>query len=102
METLGKITTSIIILILGFFLSLLLTHIVISIANLYQISYITQFSFVQLFGIIIIITLLKYTHSYKEPKEDVSYTNMFIGIVTNACLYLLMWGFAFIAHHILK
>jgi len=66
MENLGKITMFFISIALAFLVSLLGTHIVLSIAGLYKLAFITQFSFVQIYGISVVFNIFK----YKYTKED--------------------------------
>jgi len=106
METLGKFTVIVLVIVSAFLLSLFLSYVILSIANLYQLSFITQFSFVQVFGTTLIIGLLKYT--YKKPEEnkkEKSFGDIMIesgsALLTTGFTTLWVWGIAFLAYYIL-
>jgi len=103
MEILGKITAIVIAIVLSFLVGLLGVYVMLSIANLFDIKFITQFSFVQVYGIWCIMSLAKY--KYEKAKEEESESDkswaMFAAIITDLLVFLSMWGLTFIAHWIL-
>jgi hypothetical protein len=103
METLGKITLFVILLVVGFFVVLLETKIFLSVATLYNLNFITRFSFIQVFGLLGLIGLV--TYRYKKTEEEnftESLKNGSIELLTKTCIYLTFWGIAFISYYILK
>lgn len=101
MENLGKITLFAIIMVGAFFTSLLGAKVVLSIADLYQLSFITKFSFIQLFGLISIIHILKYKHKKEEPQGD--FTDVAINtsssILSTVIFLLVSWGLSFVTYY---
>ena len=105
MENLGKVTLFAIMIAGGFLTALLGAKIIISIADLYQLSFITKMSFIQIYGLITIINLVKYKKSKhndeKEKFEDLMKRSF--GEILHKTIFLLCgWGLAFIAFNILS
>ena len=102
MENLGKTLAFVLLLVCGVLLQLLLTHIILSISILYGITFITQLTFAQVFGTLIIISLVRYRKTKTEEKD---FGEVFLegskGILSNLLLYLMIWGFSFITYYIL-
>jgi hypothetical protein len=102
MENLGKFTLGAIIIIAGFFMGLLLTYVIRSIAQLYELGFITQFSFVQIYGVLVLISLIKYKYVKEDDKK---FNEMIIENITklivNVIIILLAWGLSFIAYGII-
>jgi len=104
MEILGKFTLILIGIICSFLVGLLETYVIISIANLFKLAFITQFSFVQIYGACIIISLIKYR--YKKPESEKKEFSDFMlesfsQIFTNALVILITWGSSFVAYSII-
>lgn len=104
MENLGKLTLFLAILVAEFFTSLLGAHIFISISSLYKISFITEMSFTQVYGLLTLITLIQ----YKYKKEDKNLTisevikNNGTEVFTKILVLLLTWGLAFLSYSIIS
>ena len=98
METLGKIFAFIIVLFIAVLVSFLQTYIIISIAGMYELSFITKLSFMQVFGLMLILVLVKYKRS--ESKSEDTFTESMSKVLSNAlsnCVsYLLMCGIAYL------
>ena len=98
MQTLGKIFAFIIVLFIAVLVSFLQTHIIISMAGMYELSFITKLSFMQVFGLMLILGLAKYKHSESKSKD--TFTELMSKWLSNAlsnCVsYLLMWGIAYL------
>ena len=98
METLGKIFAFIIVLFISVLVSFLQTYIIISIAGMYELSFITKLSFMQVFGLMLILVLVKYKRS-ESKSEDTFTESMSKGLsnaLSNCVSYLLMWGIAYL------
>lgn len=104
METLGKFTLFVLLVILSFLTGLFGTYIVLSIAQLFKLAFITQFSFVQLYGIWIIIGLIKFKYIKSNPDETFSESmaKLFAIVFVNAGTILLTWGMSFVAYSIIS
>ena len=104
MENLGKVTLFIISLVCSFLVSILQSHIVLSIAGLYQLEFVTKFTFIQIFGILILIDLVKYTYKKSVTEEnEASFINKMIEpLISRLLLVLLVWGIAFVAYDLLR
>jgi len=105
MENLGKITLFGIMIVGAFFTALLGTKIIISIADLYQLGFITKMTFVQIYGLITIINIVKYKKS-KSSDEDSKFEIMikksFIEILWKVIFLLMGWGLAFASYYIIS
>ena len=103
MKNLGKITLFLAVIVAAFLTSLLVAHVVLLIANLYTLNFITGFTFGQVFGIISLIHIM--TYKFKKLDAD----NTFIEvvkqtskeIVIKALFLLLSWGLAFLSYAII-
>jgi len=107
MKNLGKIFLTLILIVGSFLVGLLSTHVVLSIAFLFQLGFITQFSFIQLYGIFIIIDMIMITLKINGEKDkDVSYSDKlvipFTNLLTKITVVCVVWGFAYLAYAILK
>ena len=102
MEILGKLFLFIIAIVLGFFVSLLGTQVILSVATLYKLTFITQFSFIQIYGVLCIWGLITYKHQKdEENKEDNWFSTLFEGIFSKIFFLLIVWGFSFLTYSIL-
>jgi hypothetical protein len=100
---LGKSVIFILLLIIAFFECLLEVYVILSISKIYHLNFILQYTFVQLFGIMILVSLLKYT--FKKSEETDFYESMkksFTGELTYAIVFLTAWGFAFIGYYFIS
>lgn len=103
MENLGKITLLLVVIVTAFLTSLLGAHVVLSIANLYVLNFITNFTFVQVFGVISLIHILAY--KYKKSDKDKTFTDVAkqasSEIATKVLFLLFSWGLAFLSYAII-
>lgn len=103
MEGIGKVLLAVIVIVAAFFTSLLAVHIILSIANLYALSFITSFSFVQIYGAITVLSIALYKH--KPTKEEDTFGDVVEQSVkevfTKVFFLLVSWGMAFLAYNIL-
>ncbi len=103
MNALGHITVFIIVAVLATLSSILGVYILLSIANLYSLSFITQFSFAQIYGGWIVLGILSYKHKEtKEEADDDVYIKAINRAFSTAFYYLVAWGVAFLMFSILK
>jgi len=108
MENLGKLTLFLIMIVCASLTSLLGVKVIISIANLYGIEFVKTFSFVQVYGILILFGILKYKPSEKESDEKEKTTteqaikNGFISVFEGLMHYLIVWGLGFLMFYILS
>jgi hypothetical protein len=104
MENLGKITAVFIIIIGSFLVSLLNAHVILSVSNLFDLKFITQFSFLQIYGILSVVGFIKYTYKKVETKSDfkTSLLESFTALFTNIFVILTGWGVCYIAYHIIS
>ena len=97
LNVIGFIIVVIISLLVGF----LLTHVILDVAGLYQLSFITCYSFAQVYCVIGIIGLIP---SKSKDKEDdkISFGENLIkifGTVIGKCIGILFsWGFLYLLH----
>ena len=101
MEILGKTFLFIIAIILGFFVSLLGAHIIISVSILYKLTFITQFNFIQIYGALCVWGLITYKYQKEDEGKEEWAVRLFGSIFSKILFYLLMWGFSFLSYSIL-
>jgi len=106
MENLGKFTLVTIAIIVTFLISLLGTHIILSIATLYKLAFIAGFTFLQLYGVLIIISIAGYGYKKEESKASSIFTELvsyaIIAAITKVIFLLLSWGLAFVFFNIIS
>jgi len=106
MENLGKFTLVIIAIIAASLISLLGVHIILSIATLYKLAFITGFTFLQLYGVLIIISIAGYGYKKEEQKASNTFMELVSSAITTALtktLFLLLsWGLAFVFFNIIS
>jgi hypothetical protein len=101
MENFGKFVAILLLMACGVALQLLVTHIILSIAVLYTITFITQFKFVQIFGSLIIISIIRYRYTPSETKTmGEAFLEGASVLITNLLLYLSVWGMSFLVYYI--
>ena len=98
MQTLGKFLAFLITLFISVLLSFLQTYIIISIAGMYDVDFITNLSFMQVFGTIFIFSLVAHngTNNKKEEKFDEMIKRILTNILTMLFTYLTLWGVAYL------
>jgi hypothetical protein len=95
----GKLSILVFFLFTGFLLVLLKSYIVLSVANLYDLKFITQFTLTQIFGIVCIIDMLRFL--YKPTKEktwEETLEDAFSGQLHLLFTYLLTWGLIYVVY----
>ena len=101
MSGFGKLLLVIIMFMITFFVGLLQVYVVLSIATLYALTFITQYSFLQILGLLIIIGLIKYEYK-KSEDSNLKFSDAAIAsitrILTDLTVILTVWGLAFIYH----
>ena len=98
METLDKIFAFLIVLFIAVLVSFLQAQIIISIAGMYDVSFIAKSTFMQVFGFMLIVGLVK--HKNTESKSEETFSDMLTKGISNAlssCVsYLIIWGIAYL------
>jgi len=107
METMGKITVFLIALTLSILTFFLGAKVILSVANMYDLKFICSFSFVQIVGILGIVSILKYNYKETESKSsNKKYKDQIFdaiqGTASTALTYLIMWGLSWLYLVILK
>jgi ABC-type glucose/galactose transport system permease subunit len=105
MKTLGQITLIFILLVSALLTALLGVHVVLSIATLFSLPFITTLSFSQIYGFWLVFSLLSYKYKKEETDKETSDTpfqQAFMNLATTAVTYLLIWGIATIIFNILN
>ena len=105
MKTLGKITAIILLVVFGFFVGLLFVYVIQKIAIIFDLNFVEQFSFVQLYGIWLLYSMFKFKYVKEEYKEK-SFNDSLNDSLTDSLVklfYILgMWGIAHIIFNILS
>jgi len=106
MENLGKVTLFFIFIVYRFCISLLATAAIISIANLYVISFLAEITFIQMFAIVCILNIL--SNINRKPKEGSpkDYSDImldaFSELFIRAIFILIMWGFTVLFFYVIS
>lgn len=109
MRNLGKMLLVLVLLVIGFLVTILQVKIILSIATLYGLHFITSFSFVQLFGVFYILNILKVgikkedLEAYENGGFLSSTTSLLAKSVSLRLVsFLIIWGVAFLMFPILS
>lgn len=91
----------------AFLVSLLSTYVILEISELFKLDFITQYSFLQVYGFMVILNLLNHKADEKKKEtEDKSFSKLmesaFLHIFTSIAFYLLVWGLANVSYLILS
>ena len=104
MKTFLKVILFLFVIVLSFLVGLLTIHILLSIANLYKLEFITRFSFVQIYGIIILISIIRY--KYKKSDDDEKFSDAMLKslqiIFTTVGVMLSTWGLSFVIYYLIS
>lgn len=103
METIGKITVSILLIMAGMLVSIFSAYVVLQIAGLFHLQFITQFTFIQVYGCMLIVNLVKSRSKSKDESNksigELAYE--FSAIIAGEVVGLLfVWGVAYILSQI--
>lgn len=103
---LGAITAFLVLFTIGFLNCLLAAYIVLDVANLYKIAFITQFSSLQLIGIFCILAIVSFKRLEDKKHEDNSISATFLRslghVLTITTFYLCSWGLAILYFNVLS
>lgn len=103
MKTLGNIIIFILTMLIALSVDFYGVYVVLSIAKLYSLLFITQFNLLQIFGLWILISVFSY--KYKKT-EDMSYEEAISGTLNmafwKAFYFTVSWGIAFLIFNILN
>jgi iron only hydrogenase large subunit-like protein len=105
MKNLGKLIAWGLMFVAAVFIQMLSSHIVLSIAELYSIELITSMSFLQVFGLLMIVDIVKYR--YRSLKEEgAEFIDKLMHAINSAfnatIVYLMIWAIAFLSFAILN
>ena len=93
LSEMGKIA---LVVLLGVLMTAFQTHIILDVSELYTLTFITDMSFVQIFGLLMIISLIKFDLK-KSTDDDGSFSTVVIKAFAVALILLLFWGLAYIS-----
>lgn len=93
-SAIGKI---LFILVLGFLFSLLKTYIILDIANLFQLGFVTELGFAKVYGLIMLFALF----SYKINSESTDSDEYFSKVIGSVFTFLVTWGVAYLIYPII-
>jgi len=100
MKQLGELTATLMLTISEIFITLLLAKIILSIAKLYNIEFVLDFNYIQIFGIICLISLLKFVYKERKTKDLNDTLKLSVNILAiRTTYYLISWGLAVLAHY---
>ena len=100
MKNLGLLVLA---LLLSVLLGLLGTKVVLSVSNLYELTFISELGFVKVFGLFSLIGLAvaKYKDRIKEEGDEM-YEEVFKRIVYRVVELLSFWGLMYVVHYIIS
>lgn len=100
-----NLATAIGVLIIGSFLffgiSFLMTYVAIDVTRLYQIPYLNTFTFSNMFGLIVVVSMIR-TKAQKKTDEDDSekFARSIAETISGALTITLLWGLCYIAKYL--
>ena len=102
MKTLGKIFAVIITLVISVLISLLKTYVVLDVAELFNIAFILQFSFAQVFGILFIIGLFVTKFDSNNDSKDFvdGIINIFAKQILMITAILISWVLVYLVYNL--
>lgn len=93
----------VLVIILATFLGFLGTKVILSISELYELTFITSLGFAKVWALGVVIRLFILEH--KSKKEEKSFEEVmkdsFSSVFVVAIAYLSVWGLAFVVHNFL-
>ena len=98
-----NLTLGLVAIVLAVLVSLLGTKVVLSVSNLYELTFISELGFVKVFGLFSLIGLAvpKYKDRIKEEGDEM-YEEVFKRIMYRVVELLSFWGLIFVMHYILS
>lgn len=84
-----------VLLLIVISISFLQTQIIISIAGMYDIPFIEKLTFMQIFGFIFILKIIK-NNKIELNKTEVTFSEKITDILNICGAYLLVWGIAYL------
>jgi hypothetical protein len=106
----SKILVFLLLLVLGFVSSLLYVHIAKDIIELYDVPYLSKWTYIQLYGLAFFVSMFKVDlhvalqlimESDKPSDKPYGY-NELIRLLTHVFCFLTIWGLAYITHNIIS
>ncbi len=99
-----KTIVFLILICIGFIVELLTAKVILSLSYLYEIDFITQFSFLQIYGLLIIFSLAEYKYKKQDADKEFMETvsDSINSIFTKTVVLLFGWGVGFIAYYIIN
>jgi len=105
MKNMIKLFVMAIILTASFFIGLLGVKVILSLSTLYGLEFITKFSFVQVYGIWMLISIIRFRYEpdEKNGEKDFAETSFeaFIKVAANLAMILFSWGLGYLAYYII-
>lgn len=98
-----NLTLGLVAIVLAVLVSLLGTKVVLSISDLYGLTFISELGFVKVFALFSLVGLSvsKYKDRIKEEGDEM-FTEMFKRIVHRTVELLSFWGLMFVMHYIIS
>ena len=87
-----------IVLAISILVSCLATFIIMDVAELFDLTFIAELSFVQVFGAMMIWGLMKMKMKVLEDSDEFDLGESFAKYVLLCIIYLVFWGLAYISH----
>ena len=103
MKTLGIIFSFLILIACTIAISFLAAKVVLSIGTLYEIDFISQFSLLQMLGIMFVISIFMQKKEDKESEKKTlmkAFSDSVTFLLARVVFLLFMWGFAFLIYYI--
>ncbi len=102
MKFLISIGLILLVLTIGTLISFLGAYIIIDVAKLYSIDFISQYSVTQMFCVMMIMSLIRY--KYVKNEEDNDVFDVFMELLSSgfnrALVFLIGWAMLYIVHSI--
>ena len=89
------------LILLGIFVGLLGTKVILSVATLFELDFITELGYLKIYGLISLIQLINYKHTDEIQGEDIT-KESFNRIRSRVALYLTFWGISFFMYWVIS
>ena len=89
-----------VLMVISGFVTLLMGHIILSLAGLYGLDFITKFSPLQMFGFLLVLSIAMFKYKKETTKTDFS-DSMGEGLIVQlnkVVVILVVWGLGFFLH----
>jgi len=105
MKNMIKLIVIALAFIISFLVGLLGVKVILSLSALYQLHFITDFSFVQVYGIWMLVSIIRFRYEPDEKNGEKDFSKIllkaFMKVAANLAMILFSWGIGYLAYYII-